>query len=60
MKANPNIEAQTIFDVECDHYQLVYVGWKRNEIRDYGCLLHLDIGFNMMGLKAVLPMNWWN
>ena len=43
MKANPNVEAQTIFDVERDHYQLVYVGWKPNGIRDYGCLLHLDI-----------------
>lgn len=43
MKANPNVKAQTIFDVERDHYQLVYVGWKRNGIRDYGCLLHLDI-----------------
>ena len=24
------VEAQTIFDREDDHYQLVYVGWKRN------------------------------
>lgn len=37
------VEAQTIFDTERDHYQLVYVGWKRNGLRDYGCLLHLDI-----------------
>lgn len=36
-------EAQTIFDIERDHYQLVYVGWKPNGLRDYGCLLHLDI-----------------
>ncbi len=43
MKANPNVEAQTIFDVERNHYQLVYVGWKPNGIRDYGCLLHVDI-----------------
>jgi XisI protein len=38
-----NVEAQTIFDRDHDHYQLVYVGWKRNGCRDYGCLLHLDI-----------------
>lgn len=38
-----NVEAQTVFDREDDHYQLVYVGWKRNGSRDYGCLLHLDI-----------------
>jgi XisI protein len=37
------VEAQTIFDRDHDHYQLVYVGWKRNGCRDYGCLLHLDI-----------------
>ena len=37
------VEAQTVFDREDDHYQLVYVGWKRNGNRDYGCLLHLDI-----------------
>ncbi len=37
------VEAQTIFDTERDHYQLVYVGWKPNGLRDYGCLLHLDI-----------------
>ena len=36
------VEAQTIFDSENDHYQLVYVGWK-NQRRVYGCVLHLDI-----------------
>ena len=43
MKQPSQVEAQTIFDTERDHYQLVYVGWKRNGLRDYGCLLHLDI-----------------
>jgi hypothetical protein len=43
MKSPSQIEAQTIFDTERDHYQLVYVGWKPNGLRDYGCLLHLDI-----------------
>ncbi|MGB3292688.1 MAG: XisI protein [Phormidesmis sp.] len=37
------VEAQTIFDTVRDHYQLVFVGWKHNGLRDYGCLLHLDI-----------------
>jgi len=37
------VEAQTVFDTERDHYQLVYVGWKSNGLRDFGCLLHLDI-----------------
>jgi hypothetical protein len=43
MRSDKEVEAQTIFDVERDHYQLVYVGWKLNGLRDYGCLLHLDI-----------------
>ncbi|MEH2354371.1 XisI protein [Nostoc sp.] len=36
------IQAQTIFDTERDHYQLVYVGW-RGSNRLYGTVLHLDI-----------------
>ncbi|BAT52676.1 fdxN element excision controlling factor protein [Nostoc sp. NIES-3756] len=41
-KSDTEVEAQTIFDSENDHYQLVYVGWK-NQRRVYGCVLHLDI-----------------
>ncbi|MEH2134071.1 MAG: element excision factor XisI family protein [Nostoc sp.] len=26
--SNNEIEAQTIFDVEQDHYQLIYIGWQ--------------------------------
>jgi len=36
------IQAQTIFDTERDHYQLVYVGWRESK-RLYGTVLHLDI-----------------
>ena len=36
------IQAQTIFDTEHDHYQLVYVGWREQD-RIYGPVLHLDI-----------------
>ena len=36
------IQAETIFDVKNDHYQLVYVGWKGAK-RVYGVVLHLDI-----------------
>ena len=36
------IQAQTIFDLENDHYQLIYVGW-RDQNRIYGPVLHLDI-----------------
>ncbi|XPM60454.1 MAG: XisI protein [Leptolyngbya sp. IPPAS B-1204] len=37
------VVSQPIFDTECDHYQLVHVGWKDNNTRIYGCVLHLDI-----------------
>ncbi|WP_299486246.1 XisI protein [Acaryochloris sp. IP29b_bin.137] len=36
------VEAQTIFDTEWDHYQLIYVGWHRQR-RVFGPVLHLDI-----------------
>ena len=37
-----DIEVQTIFDTESDHYQLVSVGWNGNR-RIHGCVLHLDV-----------------
>jgi len=36
------IKAETIFDEQRDHYQLVYVGWRGSE-RLYGTVLHVDI-----------------
>lgn len=36
------VQIQTIFDTQRDHYQVVYAGW-RNRKRHYGCVLHLDI-----------------
>ena len=41
-KDESEIESQTIFDTEHDHYQLVDVGWHKKR-RVYGCLLHFDI-----------------
>jgi XisI protein len=40
--ANEEVEAQTIFDIQHDHYQLVHAGWS-NKRRIYGCILHLDL-----------------
>jgi hypothetical protein len=37
-----DIEVQTIFDKERDHYQIVYIGWKRQRWI-HTCVLHLDI-----------------
>jgi XisI protein len=39
---DPDVETQTVFDSERDHYQLINVGWK-NQRRTYGCFLHIDI-----------------
>jgi hypothetical protein len=36
------VEVQTIFDTQRDHYQVVTVGW-HDEQRIHGCSLHLDI-----------------
>jgi hypothetical protein len=40
--SSEDVESQTIFDTEHDHYQLVHAGWN-NKRRVYGCVLHLDI-----------------
>jgi XisI protein len=40
--ANEEVEAELIFDLERDRYQVVHVGWSR-KIRVYGCVLHIDI-----------------
>ena len=37
-----DIEVQTVFDTEHDHYQVVGIGWDKKE-RIYGCSIHLDI-----------------
>jgi hypothetical protein len=37
-----DIEIQTVFDSENDHYQVIAVGWDGKQ-RIYGCSLHLDL-----------------
>ena len=44
------IQAQTIFDIDRDHYQLIYVGW-RNQRRVYDPVLHLDIMDNKIWIQ---------
>ena len=44
------IQAQTIFDTEHDHYQLIYVGWRGSK-RVYGVVLHLDIIDNKIWIQ---------
>jgi hypothetical protein len=40
--SSEDVESQTIFDTEHDHYQLVHAGGN-NKRRVYGFVLHLDI-----------------
>ncbi|MBD1891054.1 XisI protein [Coleofasciculus sp. FACHB-SPT9] len=37
-----DIEVETIFDIERDHYQIVYVGWDRQDWV-HSCVIHIDI-----------------
>jgi hypothetical protein len=39
---NEAVDAEAIFDLQRDRYQVVHVGWS-NKRRVYGCVLHLDI-----------------
>lgn len=40
--ARPEVAAETIFDVERDRYQLIYIGWD-NDRRVFGPVLHFEI-----------------
>ncbi len=37
-----DVEVQTVFDTDQDHYQIVLVGWEEKR-RVYGCSMHIDI-----------------
>ncbi|MBZ8180100.1 XisI protein [Oscillatoria salina] len=42
--ANAEIQNQTVFDLENDHYLVMSIGWYKNQPkRIHGCLIHLDI-----------------
>lgn len=45
-----DIEVQTIIDRENKHYQLVNVGWNKNQ-RVRGCVLHIDIKDNRIWIQ---------
>jgi XisI protein len=46
-----DIEVQTVFDNEQDHYQVVAIGWD-NKQRIYGCSIHIDIKDNKIWLQT--------
>ncbi|MDZ7990694.1 MAG: XisI protein [Nostoc sp. EfeVER01] len=37
-----NVEVETIFDTERDHYQIVHVGWEGQDWV-HSCIIHIDI-----------------
>jgi hypothetical protein len=39
---DPTVDTELIFDTVRHSYQLVHVGW-HDDLRIYGCILHLDI-----------------
>lgn len=45
-----DIEMQTIFDIERDHYQVVILGWEAQKWVHY-CLIHLDIKSNKIWIQ---------
>jgi hypothetical protein len=45
-----DVEVQTIIDREHHHYQLVNVGWNKNQ-RIRGCVLHVDIKDNRIWIQ---------
>lgn len=44
------IERETIFDRDCDRYQVINTGWE-NQRRVYGCLIHVDIKDNKIWVQ---------
>ena len=46
------IEIQTLFDLENDHYQVFWLGWNAKDDRVYGCSLHLDIKAGKIWIQA--------
>lgn len=45
-----DIEVQTIFDEKHDHYQIVYLGWKKQRWI-HSCPLHIDIKQNKIWIQ---------
>ncbi|TAD76133.1 MAG: XisI protein [Oscillatoriales cyanobacterium] len=46
-----DIEIQTLFDGEHDHYQVLAIGW-HNKQRIYGCSIHLDLKQGKVWIQA--------
>lgn len=59
LSSNPELELQTIFDIQHDHYQLVYVGWLKISVSivQFSTLISKTkkFGFNSTLPKMILP-----
>ena len=42
LPAYGEVEVETVFDREQQHYQLITVGWNK-DLRIWGCIVHIDI-----------------
>ncbi|PSF36775.1 XisI protein [Aphanothece hegewaldii CCALA 016] len=40
---NDPVTSETVFDTVNERYLLVHVGWKNNNTRIYGCIIHVDL-----------------
>lgn len=40
--AHGEVETETIFDKENEHYEMVHIGWHK-DTRIHGCVIHIDI-----------------
>ena len=45
-----DVEVQTVIDRDNNHYQLINVGWNKNQ-RIRGCVLHIDIKDNRIWIQ---------
>ena len=49
--ANGDFDMQAVTDHEHDHYQVMVVGWDRNNKRVHDCMIHIDIKNNKIWIQ---------
>ncbi|WP_204105467.1 MULTISPECIES: XisI protein [Spirulina sp. CCY15215] len=49
--SDENIQNETLFDVECDRYLLLEIGWSKG-LRVHHCVMHIDIIEEQVWIQA--------
>lgn len=49
--ANGDFDMQAVTDRDHDHYQVMIVGWDRNNKRVHDCIIHIDIKDNKLWIQ---------